>query len=322
MVGRITPEGDDDEIGQLGAMAFAATGQALYVASPLGLSVLGRDSNTGTLTNSQFLAGDLTGAALTWDGDNARLLVFKDCEAKAYEAVDDTYVRLRDAAELTVSGASPCIDGRVFTEGAFVYGVGEGQDIRVYAVEEGDALRHVQTFELPSVRDAVLANAGGHLYAVEDYTLHVLERDEHTGQVAALARTSLADQVFSLAVSHDDVQVYTFGRIPAFVHDLQDPADPRLVGYLTPPTRFLRNLNCSLSMARNERSAAGRVLLERRIGRAMGIVDQRVSAPRTSYRVGKRTATVRCCPISIRPGVLRPARRDATPTSVPTFTAS
>ncbi|MDE0660435.1 MAG: S8 family serine peptidase [Gammaproteobacteria bacterium] len=255
-VDRFTPSTGDDEIGRLGAMAFDPTGQALYVASPHGLAVLGRDSQTGALTNSQLLAGDLTGAALAWDGDNGRLLVFKDCAAKVYDALDGSYRRLRDAGALTVSGASPCIDGRVFMESDFVYGVGKQQDIKVYAVESGGSLRHVQTFDLPSVRDAVLANAGGHVYAVEDYGLHVLERDEESGEIAELARTSLADQVFSLAVSHDDVQVYTFGRIPAFVHDLQDPADPRLVGYLTPPTRFSQNLNCSLSIARNERSAA------------------------------------------------------------------
>ena len=50
--------------------------------------------------------------------------------------------------------------------------------------------------------------------------------------------------------------MYTFGRIPAFVHDLQEPADPRLVGFLTPPSSFPQNLNCSLSVARNERLAA------------------------------------------------------------------
>lgn len=255
-LGRFTPETDGDEIGRLSAMAFDSTGQTLYVASPYGLSVLGRDSETGTLTGSQLLPGDLTGASLSWDQDDARLLVFKDCEARQYEAVDDTNRRLRDAGVLTISGTAPCIDGRVFMAGTFVYGVRGGHDIRVYALESGDSLRHVQTLELPSVRDARIANAGGHVYAVEDYVLHILERDEESGEIAALARTSLVDQVFSLAVSHDDTQVFTFGRIPAFVHDLQDPADPRLVGYLTPPTRFPLNLNCSRAIARNERKAA------------------------------------------------------------------
>ena len=255
-LGRFTPETDGDEIGGLGAMAFDSTGQALYVASPDGLSVLGRDSETGTLTDSQLLPDDLTGASVAWDGDNARLLVFKDCEAKQYEALDDTYRRLRDAGALSVSGAAPCIDGRVFMEGTFVYGVRGGHDIRVYAPESGNSLRHVQTVELASIRDAGIANAGGHVYAVEDYGLHVLERDEESGEIAALARTTLADQVFSLAVSHDDTQVYTFGRVLAFVHDLQDPVDPRLVGYLTPPTQFPLGLDCSLAIPRNERRAA------------------------------------------------------------------
>ena len=255
-LGRFTPETDGDEIGRLGAMAFDSTGQALYVASPHGLSVLGRDSQTGTLTTSQLLPGDLTRAAVSWDGDNTRLLVFNDCEVKEYEAVDNTYRRLRDAGALSVSGAAPCIDGRVFMEGTFVYGVRAGQDIGVYSVESDDSLRHVQTFRLPSVRDAGIANAGGHVYAIEDYALHILERDDDTGVITELGRTSLVDQVFSLAVSHDDAQVFTFGRVPAFVHDVQVPTDPRLVGYLTLPTQSFLNLNCSLSIARNGRSAA------------------------------------------------------------------
>ena len=256
-VGRFTPEGGDDEIDRLGRMAFDSTGQALYVASPFGLSVLGRDAETGTLTNSQLLVGNLTSASVFWDRDNSRLLVFKDCEAKAYEAVDGTYRRLRDAGALSVTGASPCINGRVFTDPArtFLYGVGVYDDIKVYAVESGDSLRHVQTFEL-TVRDAVISKAGGHVYAVEDYGLYALERDTATGELEEAGQTPLGDQVSTLAVSHDDAHVFTFGRIPAFLHNLEDPANPQLVGSLTPPNRFPFNLNCSLSIARNQRSAA------------------------------------------------------------------
>ena len=258
-VGRfaLTTESGDHELARLGRMAFDATGQALYVASPSGLSVLGRDADTGTLTASQFFSTDLTNASVFWDRDNSRLLVFDDCEAKTYEALDGTYRRLRAADTLSVTGASPCIDGRVFTDPTrdFVYGVSAFRDIKVYAVEDGDSLRHVQTFEL-SVRDAVIANAGEHVYAVEDFGLHALARDSATGEITEAGRTSLSDQVFTLAVTHDDAHVFTFGRIPAFLHSLADPAAPRLVRSLTPPTRFFLNLNCSLSVARNERSAA------------------------------------------------------------------
>ena len=257
-VGRFAPKTGDDEIIGLGRMAFDSTGGALYVASPFGLSVLGRDAETGTLTVSELLAGNLTGASVYWDRDNSRLLVFNECKAKAYEAVDGTYRRLRDAGALSVTGASPCINGRVFTDPArtFLYGVGIYDGIEVYAVESGDSLRHVQTFELPSVRDAVMANAGRHVYAVEDYELHALERDPDTGELEEAGQTPLGDQVLTLAVSHDDAHVFTFGRLPALLHDLEDPANPQLVGSLTPPNRFPFNLNCSLSIARNQRSAA------------------------------------------------------------------
>ena len=169
-VGRfaLTAGSGGHELARLGRMAFDATGRALYVASPSGLSVLGRDAATGELTAGEFFSGDLTNASVFWDRDNTRLLVFHDCKAKAYEAVDGTYRRLRDAGELSVTGTSPCINGRVFTDPArdYVYGVsGDGMSdprgIHVYAVESGDSLRHLQTFELSSVRDAVIANAGG-----------------------------------------------------------------------------------------------------------------------------------------------------------------
>ena len=255
-LGRFTPGAAGDAIDGLGRMAFDSTGQALYVASPFGLSVLGRDAENGTLIHSQLLSGDLTGASLVWDRDNSRLLAFKDCAATAYEAVDGTYRRLSDAGALSVSGASPCIDGRVFMERTFVYGVRALRDIRVFAVESGDSLRHVQTFEMSSVRDAVLSNAGEHVYAVEDHRLHALARDSATGEITSVGQTSISDQVFTLAVSHDDAHVFTFGRVPAFVHGLDDPADPQLVGSITPPTRFPFDLNCWLSVARNGRSAA------------------------------------------------------------------
>ena len=251
-------EGGSHDIVRLGSMAFDSTGQALYVAAPAGLSVLGRDSTSGALTASQFLPGELTGASLYWDRDNARLLAFKDCEAKTYEAVDGTYRTLRDADALSVSGASPCIDGRVFMDPTrtFLYGVRTQLDIKAYAFESVDSLRHVQTYELPSVRDAVISRDGTHVYAIEDYVLHSLERDENDGEIAEAGQTSLADQVLTLAVSDDDAFVYTFGRIPAFVHGLENPAAPRSLGSLTPPIRFPYNLNCSLAIARNERHAA------------------------------------------------------------------
>ena len=255
-VGRFNPEADDGEIDRLGRMAFDSTGQALYVASPFGLSVLDRDQETGALTGHQLLAGDQTGAALFWDRDHSRVLVFKDCAARAYEAVDGTHLWLRDAGALSVTGASPCIDGRVFTDAArtFVYAVRELRDIKVYAVERNRSLRHVQTFPM-AVRDARISNAGRHVYAVEDYRLFALRRDAATGELELAGRTFLGDQVFTLAVGHDDAHVFTFGRIPAFLHNVEDPHHPQLVASLTPPSRYPFNLNCSQSIARNARSA-------------------------------------------------------------------
>ena len=314
-VGRFTPTSGDDPLDRLGRMAFDSTGKALYVASPHGLSVLGRDPETGTLSDRQLLAGDRTSAALLWDRDNARLLVFKDCEARAFEALDGTYRRLRDAGALSVTGTPPCIDGRVFTDPArtFVCGVWEAGNIKVYAVESGDTLRHVQTFDL-LVRDAVMANAGGCLCGGRPGA-PCIGTGRGDRRVAEVGRASLVDQVFSLAVSHDDVQVYTFGRIPAFVHDVQDAADPRLVGYLTPPTRFP---STSTARCRSPGTSAKRRTCSAWTAPMPCNGNRRRMSfcSRISCRIGKRTATADCYPISTGPGVSRSARRVGTPMSV------
>ena len=264
--GQFTLESEDTgsgtyEITNLGRMAFDPTGQALYVASSTGLSVLGRDLVTGMLSPSQLLTDNLENASLFWDRDNARLLAFNtfnSCEARAYVAVDGTHRRLRDEGALSVTGESPCISGRVFMDSAraFLYGVSTYQGIQVYAYESADALRHVQTLEISSLRDAVISTQGRHVYAVEDHVLHTLERNEETGEIAEVDQTPIADQVFTLAVTDDDAYVLTFGRIPAFAYGLDDPAAPQFLGSLTPPTNGFRKLNCSHSIARNGRPAA------------------------------------------------------------------
>ena len=193
---------------------------------------------------------------MLWEADNTRLLVFNNCEAKAYAAVDGTYRRLRDDGALSVTDVSPCNAEAVFTDPVwqFVYVV-QPSSIQVYAYENDDTLRHVQTLSL-SVRDAVLSNAGRYVYAIENYVLHTLQRDEETGQLTEVRQTSVADQALTLAVSDDDGYLFMFGRIPSFVFDLADPANPLELRSLTPPRQGFLNLNCSFSLVRTERHAA------------------------------------------------------------------
>ena len=240
-----------------GKMAFDATGKALYVASATGLSVLGRDPDTGMLTDSQLLPGNgnlLRYASLLWDPDNTRLLVV-NCEARAYAAVDGTFRRLRDDGPLLVTGERPCSVDRVFMDPMrkFLYVASRRYGIRVFAYDGEDTLRHIQTLPL-SILDAVISNEGQHVYAVERYTLYALERDQETGELAELGQTPLSDQALTLTISDDDGYLFTFGENPAFVYDLGDPASPQMLRSLTPPTRGV--LNCSFSVARNERHAA------------------------------------------------------------------
>ena len=260
--GRFTPtrESEDGTVGieVLRGMAFDATGQALYVASPSGLLVLGRDPDSGALTNGQVLSGIQLGAAMLWDSDNTRLLAFSGCEVKVYSAVDGTFRRLRDDGTLSVAGGgSICHVDLVFADPdrRFVYAATFWTDIQVFEYDDADTLRHVQTLEL-SLRNAVLSNAGSHVYAVENYSLYALERNGETGRLAELDHATLDDQRWSLAVGDDDAYLFTAGRIPTYIHGLEDPESPRLLRSLAPPTQGGRNLNCFFAAARNAGHAA------------------------------------------------------------------
>ena len=237
-------------------MAFDATGQALYVASDTGLMVLRRGLDTGALTQSQWLPG-YPGSALFWDLDHSRLLAFRHCDVRVYAPVDGMFRGLREDGSLSVTGQSPCSVDRVFVdpERQFLYVADQWSNIRAFAFEGEDTLRHVQT--VPSgVLDAVISNAGQHVYAIEDYDLYAFRRDEETGELAELGRTPLPDRARTLAISDDDGYLFTFGRIPAFVYDLEDPASPQMLRSLRPPTRGYFNLSCYFSVARNERHEA------------------------------------------------------------------
>ena len=246
------PSGDTVDIDDFGALAFASAGDALYAASVRGLAVFDRDAATGTLTLEQFLWGDLPSRlALLWDSDDSQLLVFDRCEVKVYAALG-TSSRLQEDGTLSVSG-DICNADRVFMDPArgFLYAVSRSSSLRVFAYENGDTLRHVQTLAM-AVNDAVISNAGGHVYAVENYTLHALRRDAATGELAEAGRTSLADQARTLAVSDDDSHLFTFGRVPTVVYSLEDPGTPTARGSLSPPTDGLFNLNCDFAVARDE----------------------------------------------------------------------
>lgn len=260
-VGRFTPTKDSEdgtvEVDKLRRMAFDATGKALYVASPSGLLVLGRDPDSGALTNGQVLSGIQLGAAMLWESDNTRLLAFTGCEVKVYSAVDGTFRRLSDDGTLSVTGGSLCHVDLVFTDPdrQFVYAVNHWTDMKVLEYDDVDTLSHVQTLEL-SLRNVVLSNAGGHVYAVENYSLYALERNGETGQLAELHHATLNDQRWSLAVSDDDAYLFTAGRIPTYIHSLEDPGSPRLLRSLAPPTQRSWNLNCFFAAARNASHAA------------------------------------------------------------------
>ena len=258
-VGRFTPDapnasGVTVEIDDIGALAFDDTGDVLYAASQPGLAVIDRDA-AGALALEQFLWGALPSRlALMWDsGDDGRLLVFDRCNVRVYATLERMRGRLREDGTLSVSGELPCDVDRVFMDPqrGFLYAVSRSSSIRVYAYENGDTLRHIQTLPM-AVNDAVISNSGQHLYAVENYTLYALRRDANTGELVEAGQTSLADQARTLAVSADDSHLFTFGRVPTVVYSLEDPETPTARSSLSPPTDGVLNLNCDFAVARDE----------------------------------------------------------------------
>ncbi|MCY3841504.1 MAG: hypothetical protein OXH09_23160, partial [Gammaproteobacteria bacterium] len=246
--------GEDIEVEGIRTLAFDATGTALYAASNQGLVVLNRDVGSGELTSKQFLSsGVQTGWGLLWDSANARLLGFVGCEVRSYAAVDGTFSRLREDGTLSVSGESPCDVARVFqdSEGRFLSAISRSSSIRVYAYEDADTLRHVQTLSL-SVNDAVISNAGTHVYAIENYAVHALQRDGETGELAEVGQTSLANRGRTLAISADDSYLFTFGWLVSVAFDLANPAMPTALSSLTRQTQG----DCRFAAARGERHLA------------------------------------------------------------------
>ena len=245
--------------GRMGQMTFDGSGNALYVVNDDGLTVLGRDPETGSLSDVQFLSGSDGRASLLWDHVRGRLLVFSDCGARSYEPIDATSPELRDEGALsgTVCGTD---SSKLVMDaaGEYIYALGalsHNPLIRVFALETDSELKAVQTTEV-AVRDAVMSNSEEYVYGVRNYTGYVFERDGETGELTQVDELSFDDQQFSFAVSDDDAYLFSFGRISAYVYSLEDPTAPGFLASLYPPRQGYSNLNCSRAVARSNRHAA------------------------------------------------------------------
>ena len=242
-VGRVA-DGDRDGRGEpiairgTGSLAVHDQGQALYLASELGLQVFRRDARSGRLDRVLTLASDidLSRAAVAWDAAHGRLLA-DDCGtwrafplARGLELPDGT--ELAESTELIVED-DPYTCGHDLLIGAdgasSYYRVGQGR-VDVFASDPKDALRFAQTLEAGGLSRAALHPGGSHLYALADDRLLVFERDGHTGLFArAESHAMFAAPATALAVATDGTHMMVVEGGALGVFDLRDPGLPHRV---------------------------------------------------------------------------------------------
>ena len=122
--GRLADGGRDSngvpvEIRMPAEIAFG--GEALYLASDLGLSVFERDAENGELAFVQLVEADLARSSVVWDAERSRVLAHGCGTWRAFERVGDG-PSVAAPEELVVAG-HPADCGRLLLhpDGAFVY---------------------------------------------------------------------------------------------------------------------------------------------------------------------------------------------------------
>ena len=225
-------DGTPVEMRGLGRMAIHASGTPLYVGSYIGLHVFARDES-GALDWQQLVDGDVERSVLAWDATRDHLLV-EDCgEWKSY--TPNASGGLNAAVSLTVADEpGRCgVDLILPSDGLSVYRVGDGY-IDLYSVDDAGTISFEQTHEAAGLKRAVMANAGGHVYAIGDdrllsFEVHassgVLTKDDDEPSLQATAR--------AIAIADDDSRLFVLddaGGEQSNVYGLADPTDPRYLG--------------------------------------------------------------------------------------------
>lgn len=221
------------EIRMAGELAFG--GDALYLASGLGLSAFERDPATGELTFAQLVDGALEHASLAWDGDRSRLLAH-DCGAWRSFEIDGDGPGVEAPSDLLVAD-DPARCGRllVHREGTFVYRIGDS-GIDTFAIEEGGGLRFADSHEGYYLKGAA-TSADGFLYGSSGAELIVLWTDAETGELSwagtgdPLASPWWQDHPL-VAAGVDGTLLFVDDGEAVHAFSLEDPLDPERLGTL------------------------------------------------------------------------------------------
>ena len=269
------------EIRTPGDLALHDSGEAVYLASALGLQVFERTPATGELNFLQLLDGDRQSTSLIWDAHRTRLLA-NECGTWRSFAPQGDGSSLEDQGELTASGDPATCGDDVFMDpdGSFVYRIASGR-VDLFAVEDTGDLRFVQTHEASGLKRALISNGGGHVYAVTDRSLLTFTRDTESG---ALTRTEgepgLSRRAEALAISDDDAHLFVFDDDgeQTRIFQLEDPSNPQRLDTMP---RFwgasLRNSAnaCRFASIRRGSQRRRRLLPEFRIRRGVAPIGRR-----------------------------------------------
>ena len=266
--GQIADDGSEIEFADLGNQAFNGDGTELYVASPDGIVVFGRNPDTGelsmmdTLVDHPILDSD---TRLIWDGAGSALLV-ASCDAwLKFTAAEDGGIEHTGSIE-----GAPCVEGDVLMQGDIVHHVFEPYMIETFRFDEGhDALSPAGDIMIPDIAHAVMTADGGNIYAVtdddDDHALYVVERDAEDGSldIASILREGSPtgpdgeavveglEDVLAMAVHGSHLFLTAGSRGDnTVVFDLADPASPVFLAELR---RFRGGFaRCRHSLARQD----------------------------------------------------------------------
>ena len=186
--GQMADDGSVTDFEDLGAQAFNGDGTELYVASPNGIVVFGRNTDSGMLSQIQTLEDypvSDSDTQVIWDGSGEALLVASCDEWLKFTPAEGGGIEHAGSIE-----GAPCPDGVVLVEGDFAHHVMAPYLIETFQFNEGhDALRSSGVNMIPDIALAVMTADGGNIYAIAvdegaENRLYVVERDAEDGSLS------------------------------------------------------------------------------------------------------------------------------------------
>ena len=270
--GQIADDGSEIEFSDLGNQAFNGDGTELYVASPDGIVIFGRDPASGELSMMDTLSDHPifdSDTRLIWDGAGSALLVASCDGWLKFTALEDGGIEHTGSIE-----GAPCPEGDVLMQGDIVHHVMEPYLIETFRFDEGhDALSPTDVLMIPDIAHAAMTADGGNIYAVaadddDANTLYVVERDREDGSLSIIsviaegtptgpdgeAEVEGLEDVLAMAVHGSHLFLTAGSRGDnTVVFDLADPASPVFLAELR---KFRQGFaRCRHSLARQDAAA-------------------------------------------------------------------